>query len=399
MGKRGNRARQEAKRQNKAEAKATHASLDEAIHEALVQDDLEEKLIKDADEWKASIMSEGDRLEAEYKLLGNPGPPTDNVVWLGKPDGYKPIAGDYSRGSDEPFVDLLGRVHKGTSIRSYPADTEMAKRTSSNDQLPLIDSRRVTIMRDHGHAYPEMWWEIHVLGDWAVPNDEAMFAQMFGRARCTRAKSIERADLVVFGGGSDVDPQLYGETAHPKTHFSTKRDQADMEAYAYCLKEGIPMFGVCRGAQFLHVMNGGKLFQDVDGHYGDHKIWDLNQREWIQKVSSVHHQMCRTNIDGGMQILATNSDACRKRMRDDKIRDDGPKADIEAFFYRETHCLGVQGHPEYNGYGFYTKWVLDQINNYIVFSPDIETRDGLKRIKKDLLIERGLVSGPKQELN
>jgi gamma-glutamyl-gamma-aminobutyrate hydrolase PuuD len=367
VGKEGNRRRREARRNKET---GRFASLDENIQAVLDEDD---RLAEEA--YKSGMAS----------ILGQPGPPTDNVVWLGLPP-------------DKPkrkIVDCLGRVREVDDTPNTILKAPMAQQTTLS--LENLSKRRVTLMRDHELTYPEIWMEVFVQPDPAVKDDEARFANMFARSRCSRAKSVLEADLVVFAGGDDVDPVLYGEIPHPATVCNPKRDEADIALYLLCLEHGIPMFGVCRGAQFLHVMNGGKLWQHVDRHYGDHRIYDIKKRDFVQKVSSVHHQMVRLNTDNGMELIATNGDA-RNRWANPTERAFGAKADIEAFFYRDTCCLGVQGHPEYAGYNFYTKWCLDLINDYILSSPDIEWRDGQRRIKTDLLEERKLVATPPPKL-
>lgn len=371
MGKAGNRLRREAKRLREVER---HASLDENIQQILKED-----------EWKKSVMESAPTKE-EYEdnmatILGPPGPPkADNVVWLGLPTPQKKPT--------RKVVDCLGRVIE-VEEEIPPILRNPMSMSTGTLSLPG-PKRRVTLMRDHELQYPELWLEVFVQPDPAVFDDEARFAKMFSRARCSRAKSVLEADLVVFGGGSDVDPLLYGETPHMTTCCDPKRDEDDMNLYLMCLEHGIPMLGICRGAQFLHVMNGGKLYQDIDNHYGDHRIYDIRSKDFIHKVSSVHHQACRYNRDGGMEIIATNGDA-RKRAINATERNDGPKADVEVFFYRESCCLGVQGHPEYKGYQAFTKYVLDLINETIICSPDIEWVDGQRRIKKELLEERKLI--------
>jgi GMP synthase-like glutamine amidotransferase len=246
-------------------------------------------------------------------------------------------------------------------------------------------------MRDHELDYPELWMEVFVSPDPAVRDDEARFAQMFARSRCSRAKSVLEADLVVFAGGTDVDPALYGEEPHVSTCFNRARDDTDTMLYNLCVENGIPMLGVCRGAQFLHVMNGGKLYQDIDKHYGDHRMYVVDQKDFIDKVSSVHHQACIPQHENGFRLLGSNGDARNRRLNPSQSVL-GPRADVEAFFYRDTCCLGVQGHPEYQGYNRFTKWVLDQINSLILCSPDIEWRDGQRRVRLELLEERKLLA-------
>jgi gamma-glutamyl-gamma-aminobutyrate hydrolase PuuD len=246
------------------------------------------------------------------------------------------------------------------SIRTPPAIL-----MPSNDDKP---KRHVTLVRDHDLEYPDLYMAIHILPDPHVRDDCARFAKMFARSGCYQSrKGIEGADLVVFGGGSDVDPSLYDETKHPMTFFSRERDDEDMEAYVRCRELGIPMLGICRGAQFLHVMNGGKLYQDIDNHQGPHAAHALREQLRIDKISSVHHQACAFNK--GMEVLMTSQQS-KTRWKNADEKEEGLKPDIEAFFYRDTGCFGVQGHPEYAGYNRFTTWVLESVQNLFLNSPD-----------------------------
>lgn len=248
----------------------------------------------------------------------------------------------------------------------------------------------VTIIKDTTTLFPELYLDVYVEGDLF---EQRNFADMFVRSRCKKAVSPEKADLVVFTGGIDVNPALYGEVKHRSVAFDIKRDERDMEVYGYCLAEGIPMLGICRGAQFLHVMNGGKLYQDIDGHTGNHAIWDLRTATNIPKVSSVHHQSVRPNKENGMEVVATAREATKRWMNDKEFDAGmGAFADIEAFWYRDTACLGIQGHPEYKGYDKFLQWSLKQLEHYIGENPDLELRryGGLsyRRMKKDLIAMR-----------
>jgi hypothetical protein len=111
------------------------------------------------------------------------------------------------------------------------------------------------------------------------------------------------------------------------------------------------------------LLNGGKLYQDVDGHNGPHAMWDVNEKEFIQNVSSVHHQMCMDNKEGGMEILGFLTRHLERWLNAKEVEQGGQQSDIEAFFYRDTCCFGVQGHPEYAGYTHGTRVVFKQIDS------------------------------------
>lgn len=256
------------------------------------------------------------------------------------------------------------------------------------DEKPTSERRRVTLLADHTLTYPDLYLSVYIEGD---RYEEAAFAQVFARAICTKANTPEEADLVVFTGGPDVDPALYGEIPHSTTQISPSRDTDDINTYMKCLSNGIPMVGICRGAQFLHVMNGGKLFQHVDGHYGDHQLFDNMTKELIQKVSSVHHQSIirPAPTNKNFMLVATAIGAkCKSRWKNPDEEVKGAILDVEAFFYRDTLCFGIQGHPEYSGYNYFAKWMLDKINELYMLNPDVDWLGSRRRLNPDLLAQR-----------
>lgn len=289
------------------------------------------------------------------------------------------------------------------------ADLELVDYVDSEDDLPFEwgdggvtakDTMRVTVFKDHHLDYQDLWLAVHIITDNAF--EEAQFAEWLCRAKCYKAPSIDDADLVIFtGGSSDIDPSLYGAASkHSQTQIDRKRDDKEMDIYLYCLLNGIPMVGICRGAQLLHVLNGGKLYQDVDGHYGPHDIWDVMGQKVIANTSSSHHQMCKPNDSNGM-IMIAHTQKSRERWTDAETKaKGGTHLDIEAFFYRDTCCLGFQGHPEYKNYNAYSVWAIDQIWHWIVCNPDVQYENKNLRIRSDILFDRiGERGGPKQKIN
>ncbi|HLT09615.1 MAG TPA: gamma-glutamyl-gamma-aminobutyrate hydrolase family protein [Micromonosporaceae bacterium] len=82
---------------------------------------------------------------------------------------------------------------------------------------------------------------------------------------------LDRIDGIIFAGGSDVDPSLYGETPHPTTSVKPERDRAELVLLRGALARDLPVLGICRGLQLMTVAYGGRLHQhlpDVLGHDG-----------------------------------------------------------------------------------------------------------------------------------
>lgn len=102
--------------------------------------------------------------------------------------------------------------------------------------------------------------------------------------------TIEEADIVMFTGGEDVDPQMYGMKKHPTTWSNIRRDLAEKEVFDSIPSDKL-VIGVCRGSQFICVMNGGILVQDCYNHgiSGTHEI--INEAGETYQITSTHHQM------------------------------------------------------------------------------------------------------------
>lgn len=110
------------------------------------------------------------------------------------------------------------------------------------------------------------------------------YVAMFKNEGWNIAPSIEEADLVQFTGGSDVFPRLYGEPPHRTTSYNEGRDEKEKQIYELAQELGIPCAGICRGGQFLNVMNHGRMFQDVDNHTRQHKARVLGMTDPIDEV-------------------------------------------------------------------------------------------------------------------
>jgi putative glutamine amidotransferase len=82
---------------------------------------------------------------------------------------------------------------------------------------------------------------------------------------------LDRIDGIVFSGGSDIDPSLYGQTPHPTTSVRPERARSELMLLRAALARDLPTLGVCRGFQLMAVAAGGSLYQhlpDVLGHSG-----------------------------------------------------------------------------------------------------------------------------------
>ena len=83
---------------------------------------------------------------------------------------------------------------------------------------------------------------------------------------------LDGLDGLVITGGRDVDPAAYGQQPHPATDEPRRdrlRDAWEFALLRGAVRRGMPVLGICRGAQVLNVALGGTLHQhlpDVLGH-------------------------------------------------------------------------------------------------------------------------------------
>jgi hypothetical protein len=185
-----------------------------------------------------------------------------------------------------------------------------------------------------------------------------------------RVDSIEAANLVMFTGGADVDPSLYGfnkALTHPQTCSDAERDAFDLEAYNQVMQ--LPssirpaMIGICRGAQFLCVMAGGKLVQD-QSNAGPHAVktftnnvftvtsdhhqaqypWGIQKKSWdlLSWTNGVSYNHAGWNHNGAVELVRNRASAFSQY---GFIGLDLPE--VEDVYYREINALAIQSHPEW----------------------------------------------------
>ena len=77
---------------------------------------------------------------------------------------------------------------------------------------------------------------------------------------------LETCDGLVFSGGIDINPKLYGSnTAYPNgpAVFDDARDEFEKAAFEMAQDKKIPVLGICRGLQLVNCLLGGSLKQDL----------------------------------------------------------------------------------------------------------------------------------------
>jgi putative glutamine amidotransferase len=82
-------------------------------------------------------------------------------------------------------------------------------------------------------------------------------------------ETLDSVDGLIFSGGSDLDPELYGEQAHAETDgWIRERDDFELGLMQAALARDVPLLAICRGSQVLNVALGGGLEQHVPDRVG-----------------------------------------------------------------------------------------------------------------------------------
>lgn len=179
---------------------------------------------------------------------------------------------------------------------------------------------------------------------------------------------MNEADIVLFTGGEDVNPALYKTRPHTTTRCNKERDKAEVSVFKK-IKPTQLAIGICRGSQFLCVMNGGKLVQDCENHalWGTHGI---TNGEIEYEITSTHHQMQYPyNLNGLDYDVLFKSSELRsysvyegENINPNTIRENGEPEIV--LYHKEgmPKCLAIQGHPEMMRH---EAPVIEMLNNLI----------------------------------
>ncbi len=206
-----------------------------------------------------------------------------------------------------------------------------------------------------------------------------------GLEKCTNPKILDEnpssVGLVVFTGGSDVSPSLYGHK-NTKSYTNPSRDDEEVSIFHAAVQHDIPMAGICRGAQFLCAMAGGTLVQDITNHTEYHRLMYLDEngatKESPESVTSTHHQMQHpwSLPKGDFEILAWSSVSRSSHYIYDGYTFNGElasrelKTEPDVVYYPRIKALGIQYHPEWMardswGFKYAQKVVSEKLGMFI----------------------------------
>jgi putative glutamine amidotransferase len=163
---------------------------------------------------------------------------------------------------------------------------------------------------------------------------------------------LERLDGLCLAGGPDLDPLSYGAAERHERLGPTDAevDAAELALARVADARGIPVLGICRGAQALCVARGGTLVQHLDGHRQTHAASDPAHQVVVADgsllaeltgggalgVNSFHHQAA-DRLGAGIRAVATAADGTVEALED-------PSRPF--WLGVQWHAEGMVGRPE-----------------------------------------------------
>ncbi len=157
-------------------------------------------------------------------------------------------------------------------------------------------------------------------------------------------------DGLLLTGGGDIHPGRFGRELDERTHsLDEARDAFEIDLVQAAIDAGLPVLGICRGAQVLAVALGGTLHVDL----GDEVPGSLQHRR-EKAVVEAH----RVDLDPASLVAAVTGGASYEAnsSHHQGVSDPGPRLKVvgwapdgvvEAVELPGTRwCVGVQWHPE-----------------------------------------------------
>jgi len=198
---------------------------------------------------------------------------------------------------------------------------------------------------------------------------------------------VQRLDGLILGGGADIDPDTYQDRAlldtylnhtlkrkdvsifkrlalfiyefiYPLIYFIRKllsakalgydkdRDRLEVHMLSEAFNRGLPILGICRGAQLMNIFFDGTLYEDIQSYYHEKpnpsSIFPV-KKVFIEKTSKLAEILGTTELyvnalhHQAVDIVGQNLNAVAKESN--RV--------IQGIEHTQSHyTIGVQWHPE-----------------------------------------------------
>ena len=161
---------------------------------------------------------------------------------------------------------------------------------------------------------------------------------------------LDVIDALVLSGGGDIDPSRYDGKRHDTNYsIDQERDTLELELARRVIDSSIPTLGICRGAQILNVVQGGKLIEHIPDEVGVKVLHRAPPREPVTHGVKLKAGSRLAQILGCDQFDATSwhHQALRGAAAGFDAVAHAPDGTIEAIeMPSHPWMIAVQWHPE-----------------------------------------------------
>jgi putative glutamine amidotransferase len=164
---------------------------------------------------------------------------------------------------------------------------------------------------------------------------------------------FELLDGLVFSGGGDILPALFGEQDSGLLWFvDERRDRSELALARWALSEGLPLLAICRGIQVLNVAAGGTLIQDIPTQVSNpltHSTVAGRPRDVVAHTVEVESSSHLAALVGGgeLGVNSAHHQAVKEVGEGLVVTARAPDGVIEGLESPDRpFCIGVQWHPE-----------------------------------------------------
>lgn len=157
-------------------------------------------------------------------------------------------------------------------------------------------------------------------------------------------------DGLLFTGGPDIDPTLYGEDPIPALGLTYRpRDLFEIELAQQAVARHIPILGICRGMQLINVALGGTAYQDLPTQYpGQHLIAHHQSAPGNLPTHSVtvDSSALQTTVGPHPMVNSRHHQAIKDLAANVRVVARANDGVIEGIESPDALIQGVQWHPE-----------------------------------------------------
>jgi putative glutamine amidotransferase len=159
------------------------------------------------------------------------------------------------------------------------------------------------------------------------------------------AEVLDALDGLIFSGGNDLEPDVYGADRHDATRGTNpERDRGELALLEAALARDLPVLAICRGFEVLNVARGGDLVQhlpdlvgheehrEIPGEYSEHAV-RVDPSSRIGEVRGAvmsHHHQALGRVGEGLREVAWAEDGTVEGIEDPE----------------KPFVVGVLWHPE-----------------------------------------------------